>query len=141
MIYGTVSEKGDAHGNLDDLEAAVRKTTKYLREHSEKFDFIAVRGMSGVLVGAPVALRLRKPLVVVRKPGEDQHSYGKLVNGKHATGRYVFLDDFISGGGTRDAVKQALAKCTYAGTYLYHSRPWDNGQTGWVPAPAEAVAA
>jgi adenine/guanine phosphoribosyltransferase-like PRPP-binding protein len=141
MIYGTVSEKGDAHGNLDDLEAAVRKTTKYLREHSEKFDFIAVRGMSGVLVGAPVALRLRKPLVVVRKKGEHQHAYGSLVNAAHASGRYVFLDDFISGGGTRDAVKHALAKCTYAGSYLYHDNQYGPAQGGWVTAPAEAVAA
>lgn len=122
MIYGSV--KPGACASLDDLKAAVDKTVTYLRRHKDKFDFIAVRGVSGLVVGAPASLRLNKPLVVVRKPGEGQHSYSSLVNGKHAKGRYVFLDDFVSGGETRQAVQAGLPTCTYAGTYLYHDKGW-----------------
>lgn len=124
MIYNS-SYKG-----LDDLGEAVERTVKALSEHLDKFDFIAVRGCSGMLVGAPVSLAIGKPLVVARKPTEDSHSWsGKLINDAHAHGRYIFLDDFISSGATERAVIQAIEearkndwqKCEYVGSYEYCS--------------------
>lgn len=115
MIYN------DSYRGLDDLGEAVDRTEKALREIADKFDFIAVRGCSGMLVGAPVALRLGKPIVVVRKPGENSHQWASsVVNEKHAHGRYVFVDDFIATGNTRDAVTEALdGVATPVGTYEY----------------------
>lgn len=115
-------------GTLDDLQATVDQTVMNLRLHADEFDFIAVRGCSGMLVGAPVSLALSKPLVVVRKPGENAHQWsGTVVNADRAQGRYVFLDDLVSSGMTRGAVLEALADrpgAEYAATYLYHPRRW-----------------
>jgi adenine/guanine phosphoribosyltransferase-like PRPP-binding protein len=121
MIY-------DGLGGLDNLQATVDQTVMNLRLHADEFDFIAVRGCSGMLVGAPVSLALDKPLVVVRKPDEKSHQWGGcVVNVNRARGRYVFLDDMVSSGMTRDAVVEALADIAgteYAATYLYHPARW-----------------
>lgn len=114
MIYDPRPGKGDAQ-DLHGFENVVRQTTKGLREHVDEFDSIAVIGMSGVLVGAPVALRLRKPLVVIRKETDDSHAQrfhgeGRAhINIDNAGSRAVFLDDFIVSGNSRRRVKDALA--------------------------------
>lgn len=122
---------------LDDLQEVTDRTVEYLRRHKDKFDFIAVRGFSGALVGSPAALRLNKPLVVIRKPDESNHQgCSALINGRYASGRYVFLDDFISSGATERAVSSALTDCTYAGRFLYDR----DSQTEWFKSDAEVAA-
>jgi adenine/guanine phosphoribosyltransferase-like PRPP-binding protein len=123
MIYN------DSYKGLDDLGEAVERTVKALTAEAHRFDFIAVRGCSGILVGAPVSLRINKPLVVVRKPDENSHGYGKsavLVNADRAYGRFLFLDDFISSGATERAVLEGLQKhapeATYVGSFEYCRR-------------------
>ena len=69
-----------------------------------KFDTIAFRGMSGVLIAPIVAHILKKEIIVVRKSSgrtlsESSHSTHK-VEGHIPAKRYVVLDDFISGGST-----------------------------------------
>lgn len=119
MIYN------DEYRGLDDLGDAVDRTAKALGEIADKFDFIAVRGCSGMVVGAPVALRLNKPLVIVRKPEEDSHSFGRsVINAQNAHGRYIFLDDFIASGATHRAVQEMLSlfdDASEVGTYEYCS--------------------
>lgn len=101
MIYHGATE------SLADLEKNVRCVTAGLREHADAFDFIAVSGMSGALVGAPAALRLRKPLVVVRKDTDENlhHAGGTLIGWSEARGRYVIVDDFVSSGRTLDFIR------------------------------------
>lgn len=135
MIY-------DGGNDLGDLKEKVDEAVAYLRRHKDKFDFIAVRGCSGMIVGAPAALRLKKPLVVVRKPNENSHAFmaedKQFVNARNARGRYVFLDDFVSSGETRGKVQDALdGRAIYAGTYCY-SRKSD---VHWVSADELADAA
>ena len=112
-------------GYLDDIAATVREVELALRPHKQRFDFLAVTGMSGVLVGSPVAIRLHRPLVVLRKEGDACHSRDNLINASQAAGRYLILDDFISLGCTYDRLRRRFdtyelaMRTRYAGTYMY----------------------
>lgn len=113
-----------------------------LKPHSKRFDSIVVSGMSGVIVGAPLALRLRKPLVVVRKDNESHHNDEHVIN-EHSTGkRWLFLDDFTASGDTLRRCYTALDErvTTFAGTYQYsYDELILDGKI--VPGPAEAAQA
>lgn len=104
MIYHGRSE------SLVDLEKNVRCVTHGLRDHADEYDFIAVSGMSGVVVGAPAALRLHKPLVIVRKTTDSNlhHIGGSIIGFTEARGRYIVLDDFSSTGGTLRFIRQKV---------------------------------
>lgn len=100
MIYQT--------DDLSDFHSVVELAVKELKPHTRKFDSIAARGVSGIAIAAPVAFLLKKPLVVVRKDTEMRHS-SRVVEGiKDIGSRYVFLDDFISGGTTLREVITAI---------------------------------
>jgi len=126
------------NGNdLSDINRIVKRAVRELKQskapNPNHFDFIAVRGMSGVLVGAPVAIALRKKLIVVRKPGENSHGYKLLGAGQgeignlHYKQRFIFLDDFISTGATKEYVLDEIPKrCQHVGDYLYE--PTDKQQ-------------
>lgn len=77
------------------------------------FDAIAVRGVSGLLIGPALALELDKTLIVVRKPGDHKpifdggsHS-GYTIEGDISASRYVIVDDCVSSGTT---AKEILRK-------------------------------
>jgi len=128
MIYHGVQpfDGYGIHSDLSDLAPVVRKCTARLRVHLSQFDSIAVSGMSGVVVGSPVALRLAIPLVIIRKPA-DRHHNGETVVNEHRAGRWLFVDDFIASGATWERVRAALgADC--AGFYLYESDALELGQ-------------
>lgn len=118
----------DGNSDFHGLEAAVRKTTADLREIQDEFDAIVVTGVSGLVVGSPVALRLRKPLLVLRKAHSEEASHGlsgELLNWQALRGtekRVVFLDDFISAGDTfrrcRSAV-EGIARGVLVAEYTY----------------------
>lgn len=102
------------HNGNDDfngLRETCRFVTKELREHVKDFDAIVCQGISGQCVGFIVAMRLNKPLMVLRKD-EPRHGCTKtLVNKEHAKdARVLFLDDFISGGNTLRLCTQAVEK-------------------------------
>jgi adenine/guanine phosphoribosyltransferase-like PRPP-binding protein len=87
------------------------------------FDAIAFQGMSGALFASPLSLRINKPIIMVRKESDKNHS-GLRAEGYQATKKYLFVDDFISSGKTFDHVKEVLnsfapdAQCI--GTYVYN---------------------
>jgi adenine/guanine phosphoribosyltransferase-like PRPP-binding protein len=113
----------DSSRGLSDLAETVQKTIRALVPHLGEFDSIAVQGTSGLLIGAPVALKLDKALVIVREDAELQcwHSHD-VENAANAGERVLFLDDQISSGATLRDVKDKLAKHTHGqvtATYLY----------------------
>ena len=132
MIY---SGRDGGTRHFDDLESVVQQTSRDLRPHLDRFDSIAVRGVSGIVVGAPVSLQLRKPLVVVRKKDERSHDTNVLVNGQRAGERVLFLDDLIAGGTTRRAVWQAITDLgrRLVGEYTYHAHSeWSRSKGDWI---------
>lgn len=127
MIYHTHPQaKTGRSRTFSDLELTVKDAVKTLRENGIDFDCIIVTGLSGVVVGAPLALRLRKNLLVLRKDKEDSHDApGALLGAAlldHSS-RVLFVDDFISGGTTlrrcEKALEESKSLATLVGTFEY----------------------
>ena len=130
MIYHSFgSEYANDPYTLDDLDKTVRVTTKDLREHQAEFDSIVVTGMSGVVVGVPTSMRLRKPLVILRKPKDGSHASRRdkhWINVAKLGNRALFLDDFVSGGSTSSRVHSEVKKAgsKVAAQYMYRDREY-----------------
>jgi len=95
---------------------------KQLRKVKDLFDFIVVRGNSGLLIGPSVADRLNKPFGVVRKPSEKSHCWhiyeGALFE---KSGRYIIIDDLIDSGDTIVSIVETMNeyKAVCVGCYFY----------------------
>lgn len=104
------------------------------------FDTMVCTGLSGTLVVPWLARELGKYFAVVRK-GESNHS-GFTIEGTIGD-RWIFVDDFISTGKTRERVTQEIDTCSksnyapfvtkYVGTYQY-ARNDANGPGEFLPA-------
>jgi len=92
------------------LKKRIEDTIQYLRVRTKKFDAIAFRGMSGALVAPAVAARLKKNLLMVRKPQENSHSSMKVEGFCETAQRYVIIDDFVSSGNTISEIRKAVTK-------------------------------
>ena len=109
MIYHGIRADEGGRGTFKDLEdevvAAVRQC------EGKKFDVIAVQGVSGMSLGFPLALRLGKDIIVVRKRSDISHSDPETITGVIVRGkRCLFVDDFVSCGNTRRRVREAIEK-------------------------------
>lgn len=132
MIYHNGTD--DLHG----IEEAIRATVADLRPYCKEFDSIIVSGMSGVVVGITVGLRLRKPVVIARKESDACHARrGSLINRIKLGTRALFLDDFISEGTTLEHCRRKVEECgaklvaSYEYKYYRYARPARSGH----PAP------
>jgi adenine/guanine phosphoribosyltransferase-like PRPP-binding protein len=76
-----------------------------------KFDAIAFRGMSGALVAAPLALAIKKTLIMVRKPEDENARHStRAVEGDRGAKRFVMVDDFVASGTTMKTILRAIKK-------------------------------
>ena len=113
--------------NPGTLAEIVEKALDALTPHVTEFDSIAVRGVSGVIVGAPVAVLLGMPLLIVRKDDELSHAHDnarRVSNGRLAGRRYLVLDDFTITGATIQEIEAQMTAHTpaqAAAWYLYSS--------------------
>ena len=80
------------------------------------FNAIAVRGVSGIYMGAIVSARLKMPTVIVRKESEkiDSHAHTMVEWCEERSPlfgmKYLIIDDLISGGNTVLSIKNAIAQ-------------------------------
>lgn len=88
----------------------VDKATAALRYRA--FDAIVCQGVSGIAFGARLADRLRKNLIVVRKPDEKSHSPRRVENAHSAPFTFIFVDDFPDSGSTTMRVLGAMSAKT-----------------------------
>lgn len=99
---------------IEKLPQAVKAAVEALK--GWKFDAIAFRGMSGTIISVAVALKMKKPMIMVRKSTSDNHS-GMWVEGFKKAKTYIILDDFISSGETARTIVEKVktfspsAKC------------------------------
>lgn len=102
------------------LKETVAKGKQLLKNWD--FDTIAVRGNSGLLVGAPLAMAMGKNLAIVRKSIKNCHSEN-LVEGWGKDQKIVLVDDFIETGKTLRQMYSAIFKrCdnpTIVGIFLF----------------------
>jgi adenine phosphoribosyltransferase len=97
------------------FQHAVDLMTKQFAD--QPIDAVAAAEARGFLFAAPLALRLQKPLVPLRKPGKLPHrtysltyelEYGSAelhmhVDGIHEGSRVLLVDDLLATGGTMEA--------------------------------------
>lgn len=130
MIY----HHGPHPESFDDLRQVVNTAARTLKPHVDEFDTIAVTGVSGAAVGFPLALKLKKSVVFVRKNSDtDHHSMGRSrrIAGWASLGeRALFVDDFVSSGTSRERVRSAVETVSgskLVGTYEYrdHNITWE----------------
>ena len=101
------------HGTAD---LAITRAIKLIKELMRgidgaprlTFDSIACSGISGLLFAPPVARKLKKSLIIVRKrKGEHSHT---MVEGDRNAKRYIVLDDLICSGTTLERIASEIAK-------------------------------
>jgi adenine phosphoribosyltransferase len=106
--------------NPEAFEYAVNKLCEYYSPRS--IDAIAAAEARGFLFAAPIALRLRKPLIPLRKPGKLPYTtrsyrydleYGSAELHMHtdairAKERILLVDDVLATGGTMAAACQLI---------------------------------
>lgn len=99
------------------LPQLLRSATKDLRQHEHEFDAIVCTGISGLVMASPLSMRLKKPLLVLRKDSESSHGIpGELkgasgMPGQTVSGaRVLFVDDFISGGVTLRKCRESIER-------------------------------
>ena len=83
-------------------------------QKTQRVDAIAIRGMSGALVGGAVALATGIPLMCVRK-GRSSHSYMRVEGAYNEhkgaqTVNYVIIDDCVCSGKTIDTIMKEVNK-------------------------------
>ncbi len=105
-------------------KSAVQRTLRAIRK--ERFDTIAVRGVSGLTVGAIIAHRRKVGLAVIRKASDlTTHSPHDIETPLNVS-RYIIVDDNVSSGQTIYTIVQAMtrrhpeSKCI--GVARYNSR-------------------
>ena len=92
---------------------------KMLTNEKVKFDMIVGQGNSGVLGGVLLSVKMKKPMVIVRKKTEKTH--GSLIErpdnfGSHTRGkyfqdcRYIIVDDGIDTGKTITRINDTIRK-------------------------------
>ena len=105
----------------------INRTIKYLK--GIKFNSVVVSGASGLAIGPIIAYKLRKNLVIIRKPKEKTHS-DDMVEGQLGKS-YIIIDDFIDTGATIRRILRTIAKdgqwAKCVGVYTYmRGNDWNN---------------
>jgi adenine/guanine phosphoribosyltransferase-like PRPP-binding protein len=95
--------------NPEKLAQRINMAVRALQGH--EFDCVAFTGMSGMLIGPPVALQMGKTFLMVRKDYDTSHS-SMYVEGDYAARRYVILDDFSETGNTIRRIKDSIQDCS-----------------------------
>jgi orotate phosphoribosyltransferase len=86
------------------------------------FDTLVGTGFSGGIVIPALALAMGKKFVLIRKETDDSHhGRGRLLG--EIGEKWIFVDDFISSGKTRqrviDKVEEVDSDTEYVGQYMY----------------------
>lgn len=117
-----------------DFKKLVTKATAKVKalQKKEKINALAVCGNSGIILGSVLSYRLKIPLLVVRKNGDNKCADSLKVNGILADEcRYLIIDDLISSGDTvkliasrikEVAVMYRITNATPVGIMLYHEK-------------------
>jgi len=118
----------DKTTKLEHIEKAVESLQEV--DKTTPFDAIAFTGMSGAAMAFPLAIKLEKDLIMVRKPSSSSHS-DYDVEGQNQSKNYIIVDDFPETGATKKRIIAAVEKfcgATYVGVYFY-------SRSGFKPAP------
>lgn len=104
-----------------DICEVVNNIVVELEPICNKFDAIAVSGASMMLIAPIVAYKLKKNVILVRKPEEVCNSSYR-VEGKHSQ-TYIIIDDLVASGDTIRRIKEGAdtIDCKCFGVCVYYS--------------------
>lgn len=105
----------------------VSKFVKFIKESKVEFDYIVVRGLSGVLMGTLVAVRMKKKLVIIRKETEGSHGFAVEAYGRWGDtmkGSFIIIDDLIDSGKTIETIFREIKEyhISCSGVFFYYRR-------------------
>lgn len=109
---------------LFNLEKVISRAKENLADL--EFDTLVGTGLSGGIVVPALALAMGKKFVLVRKESDDSHHGGGQLLGELGA-RWIFVDDFVSSGRTRERVIDKIgeeaakrdAETEFVGQYMY----------------------
>lgn len=111
---------------MDDALFDLSKVIETAKERLADVDFdtLVGTGFSGGIVIPALALAMGKKFVLIRKEMDDSHhGKGRLLG--ELGQKWIFVDDFVSSGHTRqrviDKVKEVDSDTEYVGQYMYVS--------------------
>lgn len=126
-----IQNESYSKGFISDVESLVEEARSALE--NVDFDTMAGRGLSGSLIIPVLARELGKHFFIVRKTEESSHT-DALGEGRMGR-RWVFVDDFVSSGATRNAVRETVDEfcrnrwsTEFIGSYLYLDRRFRGAQ-------------
>lgn len=99
----------------------IRNLAEAIKVSGLKFDSVAFCGMSGALVAPRLCSRIRKKMVMVRKPHDNRHS-SYDVEGYRDLPKYIIVDDLTSSGCTIRHIIDEMKRFSSAecqGIFLY----------------------
>jgi orotate phosphoribosyltransferase len=109
---------------MDDAVFDLNKVIKTAKERLADVDFdtLVGTGFSGGIVIPALALAMGKKFVLIRKETDDSHhGKGRLLG--ELGNKWIFVDDFVSSGRTRqrviDKVEEVDGDTEYVGQYMY----------------------
>ena len=99
--------------DMEFRKKAIQDGLRFLKKDQRgRYDSIAVTGISGLTIGAPLAYLAKKGLTVIRKGGDDTHSTRKIES-SIAPNRYVIVDDFAASGETIARIVKTMDADSY----------------------------
>jgi orotate phosphoribosyltransferase-like protein len=121
------------------VDRAVKTLTAFRKKNH--FDAIAFTGTSGAALAYPLSIKMKVPLICVRKSVKDNH-YGSKLEGCINARTYIIVDDFICSGSTMRKIEKAVKKGIWyrentepklVGVYLYAQKSYGGGKYKDVP--------
>jgi len=109
--------------NRDMRHVVVNEAVNRLKK--VEFDYLAVRGCSGLIMGGLLSHLLDKEVIIVRKEGEQSHAFSpvSVPSNLRENGKYIILDDFVASGNTLKEIVKVVSDrfpaMKLAGLYCY----------------------
>lgn len=112
------------HSDPGGLQECADMVLQTLRPIRDQFDGLYATGLSGVLPAAIAAYKLKKPLVILRKPNDGSHGRELEGLGLVPGPRLIIVDDFLCMGRTLDRLLTAIPSTyTIEQAVLYDQGP------------------
>lgn len=99
---------------VNDFVKVVEKAARHITAFRKKqpFDAIAFTGTSGAALAYPLSVKLKLPLICVRKSKRDNH-FGSKIEGVSNARTYIIVDDFIASGTTIKKIRKSVVENSY----------------------------
>ena len=116
-------------------EKIVAKVCKKLKKYPEEVGLVFT-GLSGMLVGIPVAAKTKRPFAIVRKPHDSKHASFVVEGYKFKS--FIIIDDFSESGGTIERILAEMktergGKCK--GIIMYDGNSCGSGRKSYNKIP------